>query len=234
MGGKPMHLRTDFELKLDLDKVLRGQGADPQMIRQRSPALVKVAERALREGLPLIEPVVVYRKLKVKSINHQRMALADGGSLSGKLIIQQLAPAREVVVMLCTIGRALEAYSAAVLRTDPSFGLALDGLGSAAIDSLVVEACTSIGEEAAVNGMQATIPLNPGMEGWDLEAGQSQVFKLIDPSQAGIQVTAGGMMFPQKSTSLVIGIGEDISAGGRPCDYCSMRNTCRYQDQYAR
>lgn len=229
-----MHLRNDFQLNLTLDKVLRGQGADPQIIRQRSPSLVRIAERALKEGLPLIEPVVVYRRLKVKSIDHQRMTLTEGGYLSGKLIVQQLAPAREVVVMLCTIGRALEAYSSAVLPVDPSLGLALDGLGSAAIDALVVEACTRIGEEAAEEGLQASIPLNPGMEGWDLEQGQRQIFSLVDPTEAGIRLTPGGMMFPQKSTSLVIGLGEEIGTGGRPCDYCSMRNTCRYQDQYAR
>ena len=38
------------ELDFDVDAVLRGQGAEPLAIRQRSPRLVELAERALAEA----------------------------------------------------------------------------------------------------------------------------------------------------------------------------------------
>ena len=38
---------TEWDYHLDIDGVLKGQNADPQVIRKRSPRLVAIAERAL-------------------------------------------------------------------------------------------------------------------------------------------------------------------------------------------
>ena len=97
-----------WQLSIDVDSVLRGQAADPVAIRARSPHLVEVAGRALEEGQPLLRPFVLCRRLDVESLRHERLALAGGGSLSGSLIAQHLGPAKHVVVLLCTIGSALE------------------------------------------------------------------------------------------------------------------------------
>ncbi len=228
-----MPVLKEWNIQIDVDRILTAQGADPAVIRARNPNLVAVTERALAEGLPLIEPVVAYRQLKIKKVNHERLILSEDGTLSGKTIGRVLAPAQQVVVMVCTIGSLLENFSSAVLPTDPVYGLALDSLGSAAVETLVVSACAYFGNQAAALGMQATIPLNPGMEGWPAERGQMEIFKLLDPAEAGVRLTPSGMMIPQKSLSLVIGLGEEVGSQGRVCDYCSLRATCRYQDQYA-
>ncbi len=228
-----MPVLKEWKLNINVDEVLRAQGADPAVMRSRHPALAAVAERALAEGLPLIEPTLAYRRLRVKSVQHGRLLMVGGGVLSGKLILQNLAPAEEVVVMLGTIGGLLEQYAAAMLAADPVYGLALDSLGSVAIENLVVAACSYFGAGAAERNLHTTIPLNPGLEGWPVDKGQAQIFALLDPAEAGIQLTSAGMMIPQKSLSVVIGVGENVGQGGRVCDYCGMRNTCRYQDEYA-
>ncbi|MGE5223177.1 MAG: hypothetical protein ACM3PY_12125 [Omnitrophica WOR_2 bacterium] len=227
-----MPLLTDLDLQIDIDQILRSQAADPAVVRERNPKLVEIAQRALDEGFPLIEPRITYRELKVQSVQHERLRLSGGGMLAGKLIARQLGFAQEVVVMVGTIGELLEKYASAVLPADPSFGLALDALGSVAIENLVVAACSCFGDQAKARDLQATIPLNPGMEGWPVDRGQEQIFSLIDPAEAGVHVTSSGMMIPQKSLSLVIGFGEEVGESGRICDYCGMRNHCRYQETY--
>lgn len=229
-----MPVLTAWDLKIDVDQIIAAQGADPAVLRARSPNLVAVAERALAEGMPLIEPVVAYRELRVKKVSHERLLLSGDGLLTGKTIGQVLATAEKVVIMVCSIGSLLENFSSAVLPSDPVYGLALDSLGSAAIEALVIAACSYFGEQAAAQGMQATIPLNPGLEGWPVDRGQKEIFALVDPAEAGITLTSSGMMIPQKSLSSVIGLGEEVGSEGRVCDYCSLRATCRYQDQYAR
>ena len=62
---------TDWELLLDEDAVLRGQGADPAIIRQRSPRLVQMATRALEEGRSLLQPQVTLSYHKVETIRHE-------------------------------------------------------------------------------------------------------------------------------------------------------------------
>lgn len=228
-----MTLLTEWDLEVHVDDILRSQGADPDVLRARSPRVVEAAERALTAGLPMIEPVIACRTLKVRKITHEKVVLDDETYLTGKLVTNQLAGAKEAVVMVGTLGRALESYAAAVLPVDGPLGMALDGLGTAAIDILVKAACAYFAEKAEARGYETTIPLSPGMEGWDFAAGQKQIFQLVDPTEAGIYLTEGGMMVPQKSLTAVIGIGEDVSTGGRACDYCAIRNSCRYQDQYA-
>lgn len=228
-----MPVIRDLELQLSVDQILKAEGVDPAVARERSPLLISIAERAFDAGLPMIEPVVAYRRLKVKSLKHERVSLEGGGVLSGKLVALHLGPAEQAVVMVCTIGRALESYASAVLRNDPAYGLALDALGTAAVDALTTSACRFFGDQGEAEGLRTTLPISPGMEGWPTARGQGQIFELVNPQEAGIELTVSGMMAPQKSLTLVIGLGEDVENDGKICDYCSMRWSCRYQDQYA-
>jgi hypothetical protein len=228
-----MTVLKDWKLGINVEHVLRAQGADPGIVSTRNPALLAIARNALEIGLPLIEPVLAYEQFRIKSVGHERISLSGGGILTGKVIAQTLGLAERVIVMVGTVGRGLEMLSSTMLRTDPVMGLALDGLGSAAVEALVESACARFAKEAEAEALQATIPLNPGIETWPLEKGQKQIFDLLDPGQIGIEVTSAGMMYPQKSISAVIGIGADVDTQGRVCDFCSLRDTCRYQDQYA-
>jgi hypothetical protein len=224
---------TLWNLPLDVDRVFRGQGIDARAAQARKPLLLEAARKALELGLPLVAPVVAYRRLSTAGLNHERVLLAEGGYLQGKLVANVLAATRHVVTMLCTIGPALENYAASVMDVDPALGFALDGLGTAAVEELAVAACSKFGAEAEHAGLQATIPLSPGMEGWDTGPGQKQLFALFSPEEAGVTLTTGGMMLPKKSVSLVLGLGENVGKQGQACDYCSLRLTCRYQEQHA-
>lgn len=228
-----MVLLADWNLEISIDDVLRTQGADPAIIRERSPRLAEIARRAIEAGLPLLEPVVAYERLVVKRIDHEKVTFREGAYFTGKLAANQLAGAKEAFVLVGTLGRALESYAAAVLPVDGPLGLSLDALGTSAVDALIKAACAYFSSLVEPRGYETTIPLSPGMDGWDFLAGQKQIFQIVNPDQAGICLTEAGMMIPQKSLTAVIGVGEDVSTTGRACDYCSIRNTCRYQDQYA-
>lgn len=227
-----MDILREWDLQIDVDGVLRGQGADPAVLRSRSPRLVACAEQALEEGLQFLQPAVAYRRLRVEALQHEQLQLQGDQHLSGPLIAQHLGPAQEVVVLICTVGDALEAHAQQVIASNTVFGLALDGVGSAAAEALATEACLLLEEEAAQRGMEATIPLNPGMIGWPVEVGQPQIFALMDAQKVGVTLTSYAMMTPRKSLSMVLGLGEGVNRGGRTCDYCHMKETCRYQDHY--
>jgi hypothetical protein len=228
-----MPLLENIEFKVDVDQVLRAQEADPEIIRKRSPRLIEVTEKALEIGFPLLEPKVLYERFRTESVRHETLGFESGGSLSGSLIAQHLAPAEEVIVILCTVGFPLEEHSVEVVKNDPVMGLALEGVGSAGVEVIANAVCYHFEKVAEANGWQATIPLNPGMVGWPIEKGQPEVFSLLSAEEIGITLTSRNLMLPRKSLSMVIGFGENISAEGTPCDYCSMRETCKYQDHYA-
>jgi hypothetical protein len=224
-------LLRDWSLPLDADMILRGQDADPATVRARRPRLLAIAKRALAEGLPLVEPVVALRRVRVAGVRHDRLLLEEG-RLAGPLIAGHLAPATEVAVLVCTIGAQLEWLSSELLPEDAGLGLALDGLGAMAAEALGTAACKRIEDDASAAGLYCSIPLSPGMVGWPLEQGQPEIFALVDAAAAGVTLTSGYAMLPRKSLSMVVGLGPQPFSAGRTCDYCQMRETCRYQDHY--
>jgi hypothetical protein len=153
--------------------------------------------------------------------------------LTGSLLAQHMAPAQQVALMVCTIGQALERRIAALMRSEPSYGLALDGFGSVTVEALGVAACARFEEQAAREGLHTGIPLSPGMIGWPVDEGQLQIFSLLDTERIGVRLTESAQMIPRKSTSMVLGIGRQPFSEGRACDFCALRETCRYQDHYA-
>ncbi len=120
-----------------------------------------------------------------------------------------------------------------MLAEDPPYGLALDGYGSAAVEVLANAACYQFEQQAEAKGMQTTIPLSPGMIGWPLEEGQAQIFSILDASEIGVSLAPSSIMRPKKTLSFVVGEGHDLAIVETACAYCSMRETCRYQDHYA-
>lgn len=228
-----MIIRREWDLEIEVDQVLRGQGAEPDTVRSRSPQLVQLAEQALVEGPSLVQPAVLYQRMDALSLHHKRLQLRGNFELRGPLIQDHLAAVKRVIIVLCTIGERLENAASKAIATDPPYGLALDGYGSAAVEALANAACKHFEQEAETEGMQTTIPLSPGMVGWPLEEGQALIFNILDASAIGVSLAPSSIMHPKKTLSFVVGEGYDITSGETACAYCNMRETCRYQDHYA-
>ena len=226
-----MEHEETWKLEITADDVLRGQGADPTAVKTRSPHLFQLAEEALEEGLKLARPRVVQERYTVDSVGHDRIQLKGGSVLKGEGIVQHLAPATEIAVAVSTIGPALDERSSAVMDEDIIRGLALYGVGSAAVEALANAVCRQIELEAEERDLRTTIPLSPGMIGWSVEEGQTQIFELVDAGRIGVALNPGGVMTPLKSLSMMIGLGRNVAEQGRTCDYCAMKETCRHRDR---
>lgn len=219
------------DLKLDADAVLRGQGADPQIVRGRRPRLVEIADQALQGSRFLLEPQVFLRKLAVRSLRHEKLELEGGYSIKGAWISQQLAPAESVYAILCTVGQKIETEASRNMDTDMLMGLALDGVGSAGVEALATLVCKQIEDQAESEGLQTTVPLSPGMLEWPVEEGQPVIFGLLSEINTQVELTASFLMRPRKSLSMLLGIGKDMGTKGITCDYCAMQVTCKYRGQ---
>jgi hypothetical protein len=228
-----MPVLEEWDLTIDADQVLRGQGADPQVVRARSPKIIDAAEWALSNGTGLLHPRVLYESYEVEEFRHQKLRLKNGFELTGKLVAQHLGPASSVVIALCTIGAELEQRANDISSDDLVLGLALDGLGSAAVEILANASCSFFEGQASSLGQSTSIPISPGMLGWSVEVGQQEIFRQLDASKIDVSLTESLLMTPKKSLTFVLGIGVDMLELGTSCDYCSLKETCRYQDHYA-
>ena len=223
-----MTVSADWIISVTLDDILRGQAANPAIVRAKKPNLLAVAERALIEGQKLLHPVTLTQFHAVTEHRHERIGLEGGLRLTGPLVARELAGAVRLAAVTCTIGGELEKSAARQFDRDPLFALALDGLGNAAVEILAQKVCSQIGETAQRDGLSASTPLSPGSPEWPVEIGQPQVFALVDINQAGIRLTSTGMMIPQKSISFVVGLGNEMARTDL-CSLCSLNETCRFR-----
>jgi hypothetical protein len=90
-------IRTDWQLSITVGMVLRGQGGDPNNVRQRQPRLVDLAERAIAEGTPWLRPQIAFSIL----------ILSNGTELRGFGIARKLTCAASVIAGVATLGSEL-------------------------------------------------------------------------------------------------------------------------------
>lgn len=227
-----MPIITPTNLELTVDDVLRGQGANPEIIRQRNPRFVQVAEQALQIGLSAMTPQILYEYRNVETLRHENLILEGGQKLTGRLISQHLKKAEKVVFILVSLGTQLDELVSAKMTSEPVLGIALDGFGSAAAEQFANATCAEFEALAIQEGLQASIPLSPGMVNWDVHIGQPEIFQVLDASEIGVSLTYTGLMLPRKSLSMIVGYGKEMSIQGSTCDYCAMKGTCNYQVHY--
>lgn len=221
----------NLPVDLTLDAMLRSQEMDPELVRERSPELVEDSLEVLEEGKQFFQPRVSYESYGVEKVFHSRLLLEGGKELRGRFLVNHLAPAEQVVVLLCTIGERLEDKVSDLFAEDPVRAFMLDALGSAAVERLSSNAVLQFEKLAESKNWGVSVPLSPGMESWTLEEGQPQIFDLVLGEEIGVSLTESFTMRPAKSLSLVLGMGPRVETLGTICDYCAVRSTCRHRSE---
>lgn len=221
-----MEIVLDLELQLESSRILQALGVPPGRKEKR----LELVEALLPRGRELMEPVILYDLFPMEEVRPGEVVL-KGARLRSKGLAKLWAPAREVALILCTIGPALdEQVSAYFVASDPLRGLVLDVIGTAALEELAEEACRLIAEVARGKGWEASAPLSPGNLDWGLEE-QRVFFDLLPAEEIGLRLKESCQMTPLKTLSLAMGLGEEVlpSIKESPCTYCSLRRRCRYR-----
>ena len=217
---------TGIELPLEEELFFEEQGG-----ALKRPSMQEVARAALARAKEWISPAMVYGWFLVGEVAGKR---AEVGSVTFQLgrHADLLEPAHEAFLALFTVGPRLEAES----RQLQAAGKALDAymLDAAAVFGvglLIKKAHGIVEEEAAARGWGVGAELAPGqLSGWSI-AEQLLVAKLLDVGAIGVSVTDTGILVPQKSASLMVGIGPDYECAEvrSPCEFCDVSDTCRFR-----
>jgi len=209
-----------------VDDILRAQGANPEVIRARRPAIVEMTEKAIQLGLQKARPMGWIKSVDVRSSRHDRFILADDLVLKGDLLLNQLGGATRIVFAIGTLGLALDDEISAWMKEDASLGFTLDTFGSFLAEALAQHLEEQIrAEAAAVAGQAVSLALSPGLIGWPVDEGQPQIFNALQPDPRLVSLSASAQMIPRKSISFILGIGCPAGSG-TPCDFCDLRERC--------
>jgi hypothetical protein len=218
----------DLAFSLDAVEAARRRGGRLAQLVER-PAWRQIYEPAIEEARDLIRPAVAYAVHPVAGAEDGRLLVADGQALESAVVARLFSGAPEVALVIFTIGPLLEErverYHA---EGDLPAGIALDLIGSIAVNEVGKFAFAALEDLAASKRVRASIPLNPGTTHWPL-SGNRVLVELIPASEIGVEALDSGLLRPFKSISYAVALGPDVLTPdqGSSCDYCETRDLCR-------
>jgi hypothetical protein len=226
-----MPVISDIHLSLKTREVLRRQGlAGGAKVRPEIKVLIQELLVSVKKAR-LLEPAVAYEYYKVRGMNGSQISLDGGKTINGPLIPAIFAEAKELSVILCTIGPRLEKQVTDYSKSNEAMrGMILDGIGSSAVDMMTLEVLRRLTGEVSSRGYEISSPVNPGMPGFPLTE-QWNLLGMVNADEIGVSLTASGVLVPRKSASMVIGIGPKMTrwTQAQVCSRCSLRETCHYK-----
>ncbi len=152
---------------------------------------------------------------------------ADGEQLEAPWLIPASGRLTALACCVCTLGAGLERRVTALFsQRRASLAIALDELGNELLFELSRRAQDRMLAQVTRSGLSMAGELRAGDPGLALQA-QGAVLRLAEGERIGVRVGAGHLMHPLKSTSLVMGVGQDMPpATWSRCDSCRQRARC--------
>ncbi len=214
-----MPVICDVPLSLKTREVVRREGfRGNSSVRPEIKSLIRELLASVEEA-HILESAIAYEIYTIDEIDQY------------PLLPGLLPTAKEMAVAVCTIGPRLEKQASDYFKEgEPLRGMLLDDIGSAAVDSLMEEACKFIAGEASCRGYEASSPINPGMPGLPLTE-QWRLLGMVPAQEIGVSLTSSGMLVPRKSASMAIGMGRQMAKWTRAevCARCHLKKTCPHR-----
>jgi len=223
-----MPVLKDFAFALDPVRAAERRGGRLAQLVER-PAWRQMYEPAIAEARELIRPAVAYAVHPITGAEAERLIIADGQALESAVVARLFADAPEVALVIFTIGPLLEERVAQYQAAgDYPAGIALDLIGSIAVNEVGQVAHGVLQDLAASKGVRASIPLNPGTSHWPI-SGNHVLVELVPAAEIGVEALESGLLRPFKSISYAVALGTDVLTPeqGSSCDYCDTRDLCR-------
>jgi hypothetical protein len=226
-----MPVIRDIPLSLKTRGVLRRQGlGGGAEVKAGIKSLITELLASVKKD-HLLEPAVAYEIYPITAMNSTQISLEGDKAVHGPLLPATFPEAKELAIIFGTIGPRLEKQATDYTKGNEALrGMILDGIGSAAVDRLVLEACKLISGEVSSRGYEISSPVNPGMPGFPMTE-QWNLLELVNTREIGVSLTPSGILVPRKSVSMVIGIGPKMTrwTQAEVCARCSLRETCPYK-----
>ena len=211
------------ELDIDTEQVLNHIGYDNG--GTPSARIESLVKEYADNICHLIEPSYSCVIRDINSVRGSRVFIEGSVTFRSNVIAQLLGQCQKVAVFVLTIGSRL----GDVVRQLAEDGLmvqaaVLDAIGSDAAETLADVVQDVIGKQAEAEGLGISLRFSPGYCDWRVSQ-QKMVFRAMNGDTAGVRLTDGCVMVPQKSISGIIGIGPGSKVESyNPCQTCKKRD----------
>jgi len=223
-----MKIIKDIKLNIDREEVLRYQGYSKKRVKTPNQNILQITEEEINRGYNLFKPQGIYSLIKITCFTSKGGVNLENGLTFRlpKSIINQLKGVSHFLVGVVTIGGLIEKkVSELFSQGDYPRALALDAVGTVAVEDFSREVRKLARQEVKEQGCKTSRHFSPGYGGWEVSQ-QEIIFKSILTDNIGVRLTKGYMMLPQKSLSWAIGAGKEIIAPSEEDNNCG---NCQYE-----
>lgn len=172
----------------------------------------------------LVEPSYSYVIKGISLVQGSRVVIEGSVTFKSKVIARLLEQCEKVAVFIVTTGNRLEEIVCHLAEDRLVLQAAvLDAIGSGVTETVADFVQGRIGEVASAQGLCISRRFSPGYCDWEVSQ-QKMLFRAMNGDYAGVHLTKGCLMLPQKSISGIIGIGSREVENYNPCKMCDKQD----------
>ncbi len=197
------------------------------------PHTMEIVRSVADEVAMSAAPKSVYRRFKAE-VREEEVVAADI-VLRSRNLAHNLMGCREIVIMAATLGSEIDMLMNRYQKLDITRAAVLQAVAAAAIEDYCNEINIKIRDKVREEGLYLRPRYSPGDGDLSLDY-QKDILGLLQADKfAGITLTEGGIMLPEKSVSAIIGVTDLEGSRHRGncvlegCDACMNNDTCEFR-----
>jgi Methionine synthase I, cobalamin-binding domain len=165
----------------------------------------------------------IYESFPIAETTDDFVRLENGEIFESGMLAKAFRNSAELVVYVVSVSGYEELDEAEENMVAKLF---LDSWGTSVVECGSLFLKKRIGEELLGQNIYSTFSFSPGQHNIAMQL-QTTVFRILEPEEIGVTLNDHYLMHPKKSVSGIFGIGPHKDEEGmRPCDFCSLRETC--------
>lgn len=216
----------------DVEEILFSMAPEAPEIRRINPRVKALAVKA-RETMPdvFLPEAIVVEKPVVYRGKADVLSFSEKTGIRNSFLAHQMKGVDRIFGVVVTAGSRLDDRISNLSATDLPAALALEAAGTAAVDMISKQICEILEKDCLSKGLRTTPPYFPGFPEWPVQTGLVNVLDLFEEEDRPLPVklTDSSLMIPLKSVAFILGAGENVNTEGNSCDYCEMKDRCKFK-----
>lgn len=223
----PVETAAPVLLEIDVLRDVERGGVPAHLLRRDKLVALRAESIAMVRDLELTRPRASWRILSLDGEPQEGWLCVKGQRLHAPRLVPEGGQLTGLACAAATLGAEVEHQVARLFeQRRVSLAVALDSVANEMLFALSRRLQDRILAAARKQGLTVAGELRAGDPGLDLQA-QQTVLDLAGASEIDLGLTRTLMMNPAKSTSFVLGVGEQLPPQTwSRCDNCPSRNRC--------
>ncbi len=215
----------DIDTPVNRSEVIRYLGYPPDI--SPSPQFQEALDIWVEKANDQAAMRASFRILPVTEITKRSLQIRSGENdvTFNGAIGEFLGASRFIAAFIATAGAGIETLASRLMKQgDELAAMIVNAVGAERAEAAEAKVMEQLRAQAEPVGLAPTLPYSPGYCGMELTE-QRTLFSLFEAERTGVSLSASCLMFPIKSVSGLIGIGDadDVVIKGSPCDRCKMK-----------